>query len=419
MLIITGPTGVGKTELALKLAAALPGSAIINADLGQCYTPLTIGTAKPAWQQEPVSHYLFDILDQPVNFTAFQYRAAVTKLLAQYQEQIQAPIIVGGSGFYLQALLFQSPLVNPNLAEATANSLADQAQFIPSLASDNKTGALADDSSELTDTSLWQQLAQLDPVRAQAIDPEDHYRLQRALAIWQQTGRLPSQCAPQFNPIVPQIQLIILTRETPELYQRIDQRVLEMLASGWLTEVANLQHSNWAEFLLQKRLIGYDDLLRYLTHTLSQQLDPASGQGSCVPNKLTNTGALCQSKFVPDSSSNNPILAPELVLMNGPHSKLAQADSLAQLAPVLHRLAQTGDFTELQVLSPELVPVIKIIQQRTRQYAKRQMSFFRRLARQLEQQASPAISVTWLNLTGATVDSYIKRLLSDQSHQLN
>ncbi|HLB40820.1 MAG TPA: tRNA (adenosine(37)-N6)-dimethylallyltransferase MiaA [Candidatus Babeliales bacterium] len=362
MLLIAGPTGVGKTELALKLAAQLPAAAIINADLGQCYTPLTIGTAKPDWRAAVTPHYLFDILDQPLNFTAFQYRKKVATLLAQAEFQQRQPLLVGGSGFYLQALLFRSPL--DGLSDSQSDNAPPYVNQPHEQLSTSKA-ALAKLVPTSSSSHLWAQLAQLDPVRAQTIAPQDHYRLQRALAIYQQTGLLPSQCAPQFDPISAKITLVILTRDTPELYQRIDQRVLEMLADGWLQEVFQLHGTTWADFLCQKRLIGYDDLLRYF--------------GAQLP------------------------LA----------DRFTHAPDLIQLIPVLQRLAQTGNDTELRQLTPQLMPVIQTIQQRTRRYAKRQMTFYRMLARKLNPGASPTLTIHWWNLTDTTVDRYIKRLLND------
>ncbi len=335
MIIIAGPTGVGKTELSLKLAAQFKNPAIVNADLGQLYTPLTIGTAKPDWRNEPVPHYLFDILDQPENFTAFEYRRLVSKLFKKLKLQVAnspensspdsctkelkaTPILVGGSGFYLQALFFESPL----------DKISPQA-------SDN-SGVIYDNNSRLENLKLWEKLNLIDPVRAQAIDPQDSYRVQRALEIWQRYKILPSQAKPIFAPIIPKIEkikLIVLTRDLPELYARIDQRVLEMLDAGWLTEVQGLVGTPWEKFLLTKRLIGYDDLL----------------------------------------------------------TSLKSAGDLENLA----------------------ASTVQLIQKRSRNYAKRQIAFFKMLTRQLTENSAGQIEIEWLNLTATDVDLYIKRLLSD------
>ena len=103
--IITGPTGVGKTDFVLKLADHLPIE-IINADVGQFYAPLNIGTAKPDWRHEHVPHHLFDILDEPRSMTVIQYRTLAHSLIQECWARNTIPFFVGGSFFYIQSLLF-------------------------------------------------------------------------------------------------------------------------------------------------------------------------------------------------------------------------------------------------------------------------------------------------------------------------
>ncbi|HLB93653.1 MAG TPA: tRNA (adenosine(37)-N6)-dimethylallyltransferase MiaA [Candidatus Babeliales bacterium] len=343
MIIIAGPTGVGKTELSLKLAAQLKSPAIINADLGQFYTPLTIGTAKPDWCHEPMPHYLFDILDQPENFTAFQYRRLVIELLEKLNSVIAnnrsntTPILVGGSGFYLQALFFKSPL-DKLYPEASDNS--------PAFYDNNSPESSPEKILALENLKLWEKLNQIDPVRARELNSHDHYRIQRALEIWQKYKILPSQAKPEYAPIVPQtqkIKLLILTRDLPELYARIDQRVLEMLDAGWATEVQNLVDTPWEKFLLAKRLIGYDDLLKFFR----------AAKSNCVVS-----------------------------------SRYLNSEKIA-------------------------ASTVQLIQKRSRNYAKRQIAFFKMLTRQLTEKSAGQIEIEWLNLTATDVDLYIKRLLSD------
>ena len=106
-LIIYGPTGVGKTDLALDLAQHIPIE-IINMDMGQFYTPLSIGTAKPDWKNSPVPHHLFDIINEPRNFTVSEYRILFYKKVGEIIERGNLPVVVGGSGFYLHSLLFSN-----------------------------------------------------------------------------------------------------------------------------------------------------------------------------------------------------------------------------------------------------------------------------------------------------------------------
>lgn len=244
ILIITGATGVGKTELVLKLAAQTP-SEVINADIGQMYVPLTIGTAKPDWQNESIPHHGFDILDQPENFTVVQYRQFVAQKIQEIWARGKLPIIVGGSTFYIKALLFPPA----DLTRTTLNQPLNLGL------------------NKIPNEQLWDQLNQIDPQRASKLHPNDYYRLRQACAIWQQTGLQPSQFVPCYNPIAPYT-LVILDRPKNNLYPRIDQRVLEMLQMGWVNEVQQLA-SPWQEFLQIKKIIGYELILDYLAGKLN------------------------------------------------------------------------------------------------------------------------------------------------------
>lgn len=242
MLIIYGPTGVGKTDLAMTIANQIPAE-IINMDVGQFYTPLSIGTAKPDWKNSPVTHHLFDIIDEPVNYTVNEYRSIVYKKIEEIIARGKLPILVGGSGFYLYSLLYQ-----PYSALASYEGQAveiDISTLYPE------------------DVNLWDELYKIDPVRAAAIDPSDTYRIQRALSIWHATGKLPSSFAPIYDPQA-DFHIIFVGRDRQELRERINNRVLEMLKSGWIEESQKLMKTPWEPFIRKKNLIGYPEVFDYL-----------------------------------------------------------------------------------------------------------------------------------------------------------
>src|SRR5579863_9779399 len=114
MLIVYGPTGVGKTDVALAIAQHIPAE-IINMDMGQFYTPLSIGTAKPDWKNSPIPHHLFDIIDTPINYTVAEYRTMLYKTVQEVIGRGNLPILVGGSGFYLHSLLFPPHTAFPDI----------------------------------------------------------------------------------------------------------------------------------------------------------------------------------------------------------------------------------------------------------------------------------------------------------------
>lgn len=234
LFIITGPTGVGKTDLALGLARTMPIE-IINGDSGQLYKPLTIGTAKPDWQSSPVPHHGFDILSEPIQYSVVAYRALVESLCNEIWGRHHIPVVVGGSLFYIQSLFFP-----PRAPSAQANP------------------------QDMSDVS-WDALYAIDPVRANAIHPHDTYRIARALTLWNSTARKPSTLSLQYDPLC-DAHLIFLTRPRDILYQRINDRVKQMFEQGFVDEVAALQDTDWEPFLYQKKFIGYDDILMYLRH---------------------------------------------------------------------------------------------------------------------------------------------------------
>lgn len=238
-LVLSGPTGVGKTAFAESLELRQPVS-IINADIGQMYVPLSIGTAKPDLQKSAFEQNLFNIIDEPRSCTITEYRAKALPLITSLWQEGRIPIFVGGSLFYLHSLFFPQ-------------------QEIPL-------------SSEITvdDKQGWQELYAIDPQRAQEIHPHDTYRIQRALALYFATGKKPSTLRPIYDP--PGYYLFVwCIREREELYSRINKRVAQMIKQGWIEEIEALRSTTWESFLRTKKIIGYDDILEYLQKGGSKQ----------------------------------------------------------------------------------------------------------------------------------------------------
>ncbi len=232
-IIIYGPTASGKTELANRIAKEIPAE-IINMDMGQLYQPLSIGTAKPDWQHELVAHHLFDVITQPKHFSVSRYRQKVKELIESIYKKNKIPILVGGSGFYLSSLFFP-----PQVAKT-------QHTF----------------DSNKSNEELWQQLYEIDQERAKQIHVNDRYRIERALAIWHETGKKPSLFKPQFEPVTNCL-IVWLDRDKKELHERIKQRTNQMIQDGWIEEVEGLD-GQWQQFLKKKQLIGYNDIIDFL-----------------------------------------------------------------------------------------------------------------------------------------------------------
>lgn len=237
LIIIAGPTGVGKSDVGLALASHINGE-IVNADSGQLYCPLSIGTAKPDLTATQIPHHLFDHLENPVDYTVTQYRHDLLKTVALVQSHNHYPVIVGGSSFYLSSVFF------PPQAQTTTTT----EYSIP---------------LDKTSQELWELLYSIDRLRADNIHPHDTYRVKRALEIWYKTGQKPSEYQPVYNPPGPYF-FITCVRDRDELYHRINQRTEYMIEHGWIEEVEQLMGTEWEPFLLRKKIIGYDDIILYL-----------------------------------------------------------------------------------------------------------------------------------------------------------
>lgn len=238
VIVITGPTASGKSALAEQLALYYRGQ-IINADVGQFYTPLTIGTAKPDWKKSPIKHHLFDVVDTPKDISVVAYRSMVVDAVDEIQQQGAVPIVVGGSLFYIQSLFFP-----PKNLEAPALS--------------SKSTIEIDVSAPAN--ILWNQLNTIDPTRAQEIHINDRYRIVRALTLWQQTGKLPSACKPLWNPPFNAL-VICLNPERATLAEVIKKRTHHMLVDQeWMNEAKKLFGTPWQDFVVRKGFIGYKQL---------------------------------------------------------------------------------------------------------------------------------------------------------------
>ena len=233
VLCVCGPTASGKTSLSLEIAKQIP-SEIINADIGQFYTSLSIGTAKPKWKEMDDPHHLFDIIDKPKDINVNHYRELVLEKVHTVWEKNKLPILVGGSLFYIKTLFY--PLIA--LPESACHARA------------------LDDYS-------WEFLNKIDPERAKSIHPNDYYRIQRALAIWKQTGKKPSSYEPQLRPPF-HARIVFLNWPRETLFERINQRTEAMLLQGWIEEVRRLK--DWKVFLQKKRLIGYPEIFEWIEH---------------------------------------------------------------------------------------------------------------------------------------------------------
>jgi tRNA dimethylallyltransferase len=251
VIIICGPTGVGKTSLSLDLAETYTGE-IIGADSMQLYRYMDIGTAKPTIEERArIQHHMIDIADPNEPFDAHAYAQMGRGIIDVCVVKEKQPFVVGGTGLYIKALLhgvFESPPVDPNIRRQLK---ADAQQF----------GA----------RYLFQRLRHLDPQAAAQIHPNDSYRLIRALEVFESTGQsIVVQHQTHRFAASPYHALKIglnLPRET--LYQRINLRVDQMITEGFLEEVKGLLASGYTPLLKSMQALGYRHLSAYLHHKIT------------------------------------------------------------------------------------------------------------------------------------------------------
>ncbi len=279
--IILGPTGVGKTEIALQVAEALGGE-ILSADSRQVYREMNIGTSKPTpEEQRKVKHHMIDLVPPDVHYSSGDYARDAWKVLkstfdilnskfeihnstsritnpaptrggANHPSPItglKIPLLVGGSGLYIRAFLngfFDAPPVNLSLRQR--------------LEKEEKA-------------TLYERLKNVDPQAAERIHPNDRQRITRALEVYEQTGYplTKLQSGIQHPESTIQTLFIGLTREREDLYRRIDKRVERMMEEGFVEEVEGLLANGYSPEMESFKAVGYREILRTLQGEISEE----------------------------------------------------------------------------------------------------------------------------------------------------
>jgi len=249
LVAIVGPTGIGKSKLALRLAQTFEGE-IVSADSRQVYRHVDIGTAKPSWEELSLApHHLINILNPDEDFSLAQYQELAYSVIGDIHQRNKLPILVGGSGMYVWSVLegWGIPRVPPD------------PEFRHSL--QEKTAKVGKDE-------LYQELEEIAPVAAQRIDRRNVRRIIRALEVHRGTetpfSQLQYRKAPPFNTLT-----IGLTADRAELYRRIDLRVGEMIKQGLVAEVENLMNMGYDFNMPAMSGIGYKQIGMFLNGELT------------------------------------------------------------------------------------------------------------------------------------------------------
>lgn len=241
VIAIVGPTASGKTGLSIELAKLVDGE-IINGDALQVYKGLNVGTAKITKEEmDGIPHHLFDIKEPTESFSVAEYQTAVRNCIQLIQQRGKLPIIVGGTGLYVQSVLYDFRFTEEASDLAVRHRLEQE---------------LANEGAE----QLYARLVKADPIGAEKIHPNNYRRIVRALEIIEVTGKTKSSHEQQVGnkPLFNHL-LIGLEWNREVLYTRINKRVDQMMANGFLQEAQDLW-DNGIRNMQSVQAIGYKEL---------------------------------------------------------------------------------------------------------------------------------------------------------------
>ncbi len=247
LIVLTGPTAVGKTSLSIRLAKAVGGE-IISADSMQVYRHMDIGSAKVTREEmDGVPHHLIDILDPNEEFNVVVFKNRAKAAMEEIRSRGRIPVIAGGTGFYIQALVYDIDFKENEEGGKIRRELE----------------ALADKEGE---ACLHHLLTQVDPESARAIHPNNVKRVIRALEYYRQTGeKISVHNETERRKESPyQLFYYVLNTGRETLYQRIDSRVDEMIEKGLVKEVQALKAMGCTRDLVSMQGLGYKEILDYL-----------------------------------------------------------------------------------------------------------------------------------------------------------
>lgn len=249
LLVILGPTAVGKTALALRLARRLEGE-IVSADSAMIYRGMDIGTDKPSpAERAEIPHHLMDVCDPDQPFSVWEYQRRARAAIAAVAARGRLPLLVGGTGLYIRAV------IRPWYA------------FAPAPPDPALRAELAARAAAAGGAALHRELAAVDPEAAARIGPHNVRRLVRALEVYRVTGvpfsrwleRARAAAAPPYDAL-----LVGLTRAREDLYRRIEARVEDQLRRGLVAEVRSLLAHGYSPALPALQALGYKEVIAYL-----------------------------------------------------------------------------------------------------------------------------------------------------------
>ncbi len=256
VLAIIGPTASGKSAVALGVAGRAGGE-IVSADSMQVYRGLDIGTAKPSPEERHrIPHHLIDVADPAESFSVATYQSLARQALRAINCRGRLPVVVGGTGLYVRALLYDYDFSPPGRDPALRSELEEQA---------GSAGPPA----------LHCRLRQVDPQAAARIHPNDARLIIRAIEVWETTGKPLSSTWGFLEPLYDAL-IIGLRLSRDEMYRRIDERVDAMVAMGLVDEVRRLVALGYTTALVSGQALGYKEMVGYLDGSTSLEVAVAA-----------------------------------------------------------------------------------------------------------------------------------------------
>jgi tRNA dimethylallyltransferase len=271
VIVICGPTGIGKTSVGIEIAEKFGGE-IVSADSMQIYRYMDIGTAKPTVEEKRrIPHHMIDIVDPDEDYDAVQFSRQARAIIAELDSRDRLPFVVGGTGFYIKALLhgiFQSEPIDPKIRNRLRKEATDYGNCV-----------------------LYDRLMEVDPDTAARLHPNDSYRIIRALETIESTGKSISDHHQEHGfPDDPYTVLkICLQMDRQQLYDRIDKRVDMMIEAGFVDEVKKLLEMGYAADLKSMQSIGYRHVVEFL--------EEKSSWDECVRTLKRDTRRFAKRQF--------------------------------------------------------------------------------------------------------------------------
>jgi len=254
LLILLGPTGVGKTDISIKLAQKKPDIEMVSADSMQIYKYMDIGTAKPDKNiLKTIKHHMIDIVEPAENFDVTQYSKLAADIISDVFKRGKIPILAGGSGLYISSII--SPLFTGPAKDSEFRKILEEEAKIHG----NKY--------------LYDKLAKIDPISASKIEINDLRRIIRALEVYKSTGKSISclQKEDSNKNIKFKYYIIGLKRDRENIYNRINLRVDKMIEDGFIEEVKNLREMGYKEDLNSMQGLGYKQINKHINGAYTKE----------------------------------------------------------------------------------------------------------------------------------------------------